>query len=60
MDRRAAEHTTQTVHRRLTPTVPSQGPPGWTTWGVLRPGNRPVRAVTRETTAGDTFEGHDP
>ena len=26
MDRRAAEHTAQTVHRRLTPTVPSQGP----------------------------------
>ena len=26
MDRRAAEHTAQTVHRRLTTTLPSQGP----------------------------------
>ena len=26
MDRRAAEHTTQTIHRRLTTTLPSQGP----------------------------------
>ncbi len=26
MDRRAAEHTTQTIHHRLTTTVPSQGP----------------------------------
>ena len=26
MDRRAAEHTTQTLHRRLITTMPSQGP----------------------------------
>ena len=26
MDRRAAEHTTQTIHRRLTATLPSQRP----------------------------------